>query len=211
MNATARRSMKRRTAGGGEPDKRHKDDGCELIFNNMVFESDKTRPKNQKEKKITTETMLSRVQKVKERLASLKGTDEGKEMSNSIHWDEALKRASGAKVKNDPTKLKKTIKRAAKIKQRSKDRWATYKEAVEKAKEEGHAIPKTLTKPKPKKAKKKKKSDEDAPSGKGSKRHANSDDEFEPSKGGKKGGKKSGGKSGGKGSKGSSKGGKVCY
>eukprot|EP01060_Flectonema_neradi_P034292 TRINITY_DN596_c11_g1_i1.p2 TRINITY_DN596_c11_g1~~TRINITY_DN596_c11_g1_i1.p2 ORF type:complete len:256 (+),score=71.24 TRINITY_DN596_c11_g1_i1:49-816(+) len=197
MNATARRAMKRQNPSNREPDKRLKDDGADLIFNNLVFDSDKKHTK--KEKKVTTETMLSRVQKVKERLNTLRGTEEGKEMSNNIHWDEALKRAAGEKVKSDPVKLKKAIKRAQKTKQRSKERWAAFTSAVEKAKEEGRAIPKRLTKPKPKKVKKKKPA-EDKPS----KSHDDDNDDFTSDKGGKKGGKGSskGGKKSGKGSKG---------
>jgi len=47
----------------------------------------------------------------KQKMEELKGTEEGKKFKEDVAWDTMLKRAQGVKVKDDPKKLKKSIKR----------------------------------------------------------------------------------------------------
>eukprot|EP01061_Rhynchopus_euleeides_P005257 TRINITY_DN14506_c0_g1_i3.p2 TRINITY_DN14506_c0_g1~~TRINITY_DN14506_c0_g1_i3.p2 ORF type:complete len:157 (+),score=61.93 TRINITY_DN14506_c0_g1_i3:54-524(+) len=144
MSATGRRALKRKRDGQD-----HRATGGvveDFTFSNFEFTADSQKKRRMEGtvRKESTATMLSKVQQVQERLSQLRGTEEGLQMGADLQWDAALKRAQGVKVKDDASKLKKSIKRADKEKERSRDKWAKFTEAVEKAKAEGKAIPKSM-------------------------------------------------------------------
>ena len=82
--------------------------------------------------------MLENVTKQKEKLSKLKETnpDEAESAEMKGKWMSALKKAEGMKVRDDPEKLKKALKRKEKKKEKSKKAWSERKEAVEKKQKE---------------------------------------------------------------------------
>lgn len=70
------------------------------------------------------EKMLADAEAKKQRLEDLKrGSEEEKQQAANIEWGDALKEASGERVKDDPAKLKKALKRKAAKKQKSTKAW----------------------------------------------------------------------------------------
>jgi hypothetical protein len=70
-------------------------------------------------KKILLQKTLDNQKKLEE----LKDTEEGQQLKENIAWDNMLKRAQGEKVKDDPKKLKQSIKREDWKKKKSKKLW----------------------------------------------------------------------------------------
>ncbi|KAJ9463670.1 Ribosomal RNA-processing protein 14 [Diplonema papillatum] len=200
MGATEKRVMKRKLSNAGR--KVDKDSDADLIFNNFEFSVDNAKKRKLTYSKTSAETMLSRVQQVKERLNDLRGTREGQQLGNDFAWKAALERAAGGKVHDDPEKLKKTIKRTKKAKEKSRENWARFQDAVDKAKAEGTPIPdRVSSKPKQSTQKKRKRRKDPAEGGE--------DKKGKGGKGAGKGGKEGkGGKGGGKEGKGGKGGGK---
>jgi len=75
--------------------------------------------KKGKEKKILLEKTMEKQRLLEE----LKDTEEGKNMKKEVAWDTMMKRAVGEKVKDDPKKLKKSLKRVEHKKVKSKKEW----------------------------------------------------------------------------------------
>lgn len=73
--------------------------------------------------------------KLKE-LANSGEKDKAEELKKKTLWNTALSKADGQKVKDDPELLKKTIKRREQQVNKSKKKWQTRQEGVQKAKEE---------------------------------------------------------------------------
>eukprot|EP00899_Mesostigma_viride_P014686 jgi/Mesvir1/23218/Mv22676-RA.1 len=63
---------------------------------------------------------LQKAIKLKEKIATL---PQGQQIAEKASWDAALKKAAGEKVLNDPTLLKKSLKREAKLKEKRKAKW----------------------------------------------------------------------------------------
>eukprot|EP01129_Flabellula_baltica_P003274 TRINITY_DN13071_c0_g1_i1.p1 TRINITY_DN13071_c0_g1~~TRINITY_DN13071_c0_g1_i1.p1 ORF type:complete len:344 (+),score=134.20 TRINITY_DN13071_c0_g1_i1:207-1238(+) len=76
-----------------------------------------------KKKKKTPQQLLEEVTATQTKLKELEGTEEGKKLKEEIAWDKMMKRAQGEKVKDDPKRLKKTIKREEHQKKKSKKNW----------------------------------------------------------------------------------------
>lgn len=83
--------------------------------------------------------ILRKIEKQNEKLKELelKGeTEKLTEIREKIAWNNALSRCEGVKVKDNPTLLKKTIKKEIKRKQKSKKNWATRMEGIKNQQEE---------------------------------------------------------------------------
>ncbi|KAL0231321.1 hypothetical protein GEMRC1_010725 [Eukaryota sp. GEM-RC1] len=76
--------------------------------------------------------VLQQLQQEKEVIDSLP-VKESVGMQQSLQWNSALARAQGQKVLDDPTKLRKSIKREEKQKQKSKVQWEARKNSVSEA------------------------------------------------------------------------------
>ena len=73
------------------------------------------------------EKMLADAESKKQRLEELKKSDrpEDKEKAANIEWGDAIKEADGRRVKDDPAKIKKALKRKAAKKLKSAKAWKT--------------------------------------------------------------------------------------
>lgn len=89
-----------------------------------------------KKKKLKDHVLLKKLEKEKELLEKLKGTPEGEEKIKQIELKRAFQKAQGEKVKDDPKRLKKTMKVTKKKKQKSAEEWAKRKEIQRKEMEE---------------------------------------------------------------------------
>lgn len=83
-------------------------------------------PKYQEPKKKNLRIKLKQAERKQAKLKKLDPTQ-----SKEVHWQKAMDRAQGIKDKDDPTLIRKTIKKKQAKKQRSKKKWS---ERVEKQK-----------------------------------------------------------------------------
>jgi hypothetical protein len=75
------------------------------------------------------EKLLADAEQKKQRLEELKrGNEEEKLKAKNIQWGDTLKEASGERVKDDPAKLRKELKRKAAKKQKSQKAWKSRME-----------------------------------------------------------------------------------
>lgn len=84
-------------------------------------------------------SLLNELQKQKEKLNTLQESgDTGKalEIKQKVAWKNAVAKAEGKKVKDDPELLKRSIKRQEQKKKASQKKWKVRQENVEKTKEE---------------------------------------------------------------------------
>jgi hypothetical protein len=87
------------------------------------------------------EKMLADAETKKQRLEDLKRGNEGeKQKAANIEWGDALKEASGERVKDDPAKLKKALKRKAVKKQKSSKAWKSRLDQTKQKKDERQKI-----------------------------------------------------------------------
>lgn len=83
--------------------------------------------------------LLAKLKEQKEKLIQMEQSgekDKAIEIKEKIHWKNALAKAEGKKVKDDPTLLKKTIQKEKYKVNKSKKEWEARQEGVKKAKEE---------------------------------------------------------------------------
>ncbi|XP_067009384.2 surfeit locus protein 6 homolog [Anabrus simplex] len=83
--------------------------------------------------------ILQKLQKQKEKLKKLENEGEvekANELKEKLAWKNALKKAEGIKVKDDPELLKKTLKKHKERKKQSKKKWAAREEKVKQMKDE---------------------------------------------------------------------------
>lgn len=115
------------------------------VFNSegkMVFSKFDFSDIGKKEKKkgpTDPKKLLQNLEKQKEKIDSLKESgdvDKASELKEKSIWKNALAKASGEKVKDDPTLLKKSIKRREQQHKSSKKKWEARQEAVEKGQED---------------------------------------------------------------------------
>lgn len=67
--------------------------------------------------------MIAEAEKKQNQIKRLSQTPEGQEMIKTQNWDNAMKKASGEKIKDDPKLLKKTLKRQENKKKKSAKEW----------------------------------------------------------------------------------------
>jgi DNA excision repair protein ERCC-4 len=88
------------------------------------------------------EKILADAEAKKQRLEELKqsGTEEDKQKAANMEWGNAIKEASGERVKDDPAKLKKALKRKVAKKQKSAKAWKARKEQTQQKMDERQKI-----------------------------------------------------------------------
>uniref|UniRef100_A0A7S4ATI7 Ribosomal RNA-processing protein 14/surfeit locus protein 6 C-terminal domain-containing protein n=1 Tax=Pseudo-nitzschia australis TaxID=44445 RepID=A0A7S4ATI7_9STRA len=88
------------------------------------------------------EKMLADAESKKKRLEELKKSDKqtDKEKAANIEWGHALKEATGERVKDDPAKIKKALKRKAAKKLKSSKAWKTRIESTQSKMDERQKI-----------------------------------------------------------------------
>ncbi|VEU45292.1 unnamed protein product [Pseudo-nitzschia multistriata] len=88
------------------------------------------------------EKMLADAESKKKRLEELKQSDkqEDKEKAASIEWGDTLREATGERVKDDPAKIKKALKRRAAKKLKSSKAWKTRMESAQSKMDERQKI-----------------------------------------------------------------------
>jgi len=92
-------------------------------------------------KKKNLELMLQKAEEKRDRILQLKqGTDEEKKKAANMQWGEALKEASGDRVKDDPAKLKKALKRKVAQKEKSQKAWKSRMEQTKEKMDERQTI-----------------------------------------------------------------------
>lgn len=110
-----------------------------MIFSKFDFFGDETAAPNAKQiagKNLTH--LLNKTEAEKRRLEQLAETDpqKAKSLVEKKAWQEAVLKAQGVKLKNDPTKLKHALKNQEKRKLKSKKAWDARKQSVGKQKRE---------------------------------------------------------------------------
>lgn len=85
--------------------------------------------------------MLADAEAKQQKLEQLKkGTEEDKAKAMEMQWSDTLKEADGQRVKSDPSKIKKVLKRKATKKVKSQKAWKTRLEQVKEKKDERQTI-----------------------------------------------------------------------
>lgn len=92
-------------------------------------------------KKKNLQKMLADAEAKKQKLAELKkGSEEEKAKAQQMAWSEALKEAGGERIKDDPTKLKKALKRKEAKKAKSAKAWKSRMEQTKSKMDERQQI-----------------------------------------------------------------------
>eukprot|EP00698_Gefionella_okellyi_P004881 TRINITY_DN14512_c0_g1_i1.p1 TRINITY_DN14512_c0_g1~~TRINITY_DN14512_c0_g1_i1.p1 ORF type:complete len:258 (+),score=40.25 TRINITY_DN14512_c0_g1_i1:27-776(+) len=76
--------------------------------------------------------LLVKAERLQEQSKRLKGTEAGAKLQQQHSWTNAIKRASGEKIRDDPARLKKSLKADRKRKERSQKDWAERKAEEQK-------------------------------------------------------------------------------
>ena len=126
-NATlseARKGAKKRKSAEGEDDGGYK----AIKTNDMAFGrikmDDVELNTGRKKKKESKESLLRKVQARQKAIDDAGGEEGGgKAVAEKFAWEAALSRASGEKVLDDPKLLQKSIKREARAKKKSREKW----------------------------------------------------------------------------------------
>ena len=89
-------------------------------------------------KKAATKKKIEELESLKNELKQkkLENPEEAKKMENDLSWKNAFDRTSGEKVKDDLTKLKKSLKAKEKKKQKSKEAWENREKQLEEKQKE---------------------------------------------------------------------------
>jgi len=99
----------------------------DIEYGTFDFSSDIPIPTylSHKKKGPDKKNLLQKAMEKQRLLEELKDTEEGKTLKKDDAWNNMMKRAQGEKVKDDPKKLKKSIKRVESKKTKSKKQWDT--------------------------------------------------------------------------------------
>ena len=111
-----------------------------VVFSKFDFVSPSEPPKDRRAKK-DFQKLLAKAEREQKKLKQLKETDEkkGEEIEAKLLWKKALSHAKGEKMRDDPSLLKKTIKRQDAKKRKSQKEWkarAAQVELLKKRKQE---------------------------------------------------------------------------
>mmetsp|Transcript_21104 Transcript_21104/g.37965 ORF Transcript_21104/g.37965 Transcript_21104/m.37965 type:complete len:398 (-) Transcript_21104:159-1352(-) len=113
--------------------------GLNPIGNNNYTATNKALKNLSKTKNL--EKMLADAEAKKKRLEELKqGNEEEKQKAANMQWGDAIKEASGERVKDDPAKIKKALKRKAAKKQKSATAWKNRMEHTKQKMDERQKI-----------------------------------------------------------------------
>ena len=92
-------------------------------------------------KKKNLQKLLADAEEKRQKLESLKqGTEEERQQAEKMVWSDALKEAGGQRVKDDPAKLRKALKRKAAKKQKSQKAWQSRVEQTQQKMDERQQI-----------------------------------------------------------------------
>lgn len=108
-----------------------------IVFSKFDFSDIGTKKVKKQEK--DPKKLLEKLEKQKEKIEKLKESgdiEKAVEIKEKTAWKNALAKAEGIKVKDDPTLLKKTLKKQEQKQRSSKKKWESRIAKVEKAKEE---------------------------------------------------------------------------
>ena len=115
----------------------------EVVFSKFDFTRDHhnydiTSSSNSGSKANNYKKLLAKAEARKKKLADLKAADadKAKEMQQKLNWKNAIEKAEGVKQKNDPSLLKKTIKRKEKLKQKHRKEWKERTDSQKKQMDE---------------------------------------------------------------------------
>ncbi|XP_018575032.1 surfeit locus protein 6 homolog [Anoplophora glabripennis] len=95
--------------------------------------------KRQKKQEKDPKKLLKKIDEQKDKLQKLEESGETEkiiEIKEKTAWKNAFAKAEGVKVKDDPTLLKKSLKRKEQKQRSSKNKWEKRQQGVQKAKEE---------------------------------------------------------------------------
>lgn len=113
--------------------------GLNKKTNENYLESNKSLANLSKKKNL--QKMLSDAQAKRQKLQELKaGNEEEKAKAAAMMWSETLKEADGQRVKDDPSKLKKALKKKVAKKTKSQKAWKTRMEQTSQKKDERQKI-----------------------------------------------------------------------
>jgi len=136
-NEIEKNAVEGTSAGGANKKKRKSDD---VTFGKFDFtaEGSEATGTAKKKKKKDLKQLLTIAEKKETKLKELEETDSVKavETKQKMSWENALQKAGGEKVRDDPKLLKKSIKRKEKAKGKSAKEWDERVESVEQKKEE---------------------------------------------------------------------------
>lgn len=92
-------------------------------------------------KKRSLDRLLQDAENKRQRLSELKaGTEEDKEKAKKIQWGDTFKEATGQRVRDDPAKIKRAMKRKAKEKEKSTKAWKARQKQTDAASKERQKI-----------------------------------------------------------------------
>lgn len=109
-----------------------------MVFSKIDF-ANLGKPNKKVKKEKDPKKLLQQIENEKEKLEKLKESGEIEkaiEIKEKTAWKNALAKASGEKVKDDPILLKKSLKKQEQKQRSSKKKWEQRIQGVEKAKEE---------------------------------------------------------------------------
>ena len=128
--------------GGAKPVKPVYNSEGKMVFSKFDFTDDqgfRVCDTDQKKPKLDPKAALAKLQKHKEKISSLEGqgkSEKAQAIEESTAWKTALDRASGVKVKDNATLLKKSIKKLERKKKVSKKNWEQRQEQEENRKDQ---------------------------------------------------------------------------
>lgn len=126
------------TSGGTVNKNKRKSDDVTFGKFDFTAEGSEATKTGKKKKKKDLKQLLTIAEKKETKLRELEETDSAKavETKQKMSWENALHKAGGEKVRDDPKLLKKSIKRKEKAKGKSAKEWDERVQSVEKKKEE---------------------------------------------------------------------------
>lgn len=106
-------------------EKDHKDESCPVLFNKFNLTDPEEGRAGKKRKKDSLKQLLVKAEEREKKLHDVmeEDIDKGQELKKKMKWDQALKKAQGIRVKNDPQMLKKSLKKEVKRKAVSRKNW----------------------------------------------------------------------------------------
>jgi len=124
------------------------DENGRVVFSKFDFSSTAHKEVQQSEKNKNNKdykSVLAKAEAAQKKLEELKKTDEkrGDELAKKLMWQRAMDMARGTKLKDDPKRLKNTIKSKEKKKKRSAKEWEERKKLEKEAIEKRQAKRKT--------------------------------------------------------------------